>query len=61
MAADLDSLCAFPFLNSTQVIDGLKSELLKYLAAAEDVANQTDIIEWWSSHEIFPTGLKHVG
>ena len=45
VAADLDSLCAFPFLNSTQVIDGLKSELPKYLAAAEDVSNQTDIIE----------------
>ena len=21
------------------------------MAAAEDVSNQTDIIEWWSSHE----------
>ena len=35
-----------------RIIDNQKnSELPKYWAAAEDVSNKTDIIEWWSSHE----------
>ena len=49
-AVDIDSLTAFPFLNS-EVIDGLKSELPEYLAAAEDVSDKVDVIEWWKSHE----------
>ena len=49
-AIDIDSLTAFPFLNS-EVIDGLKSELPEYLAAAEDVSDKVDVIEWWKSHE----------
>ncbi len=43
-AVDIDSLNAFPFLNS-EVIDGLKSELPEYLAAAEDVSDKVDVIE----------------
>ena len=36
----------------TQVIDGLKSELPKYVAASENLFKQIDCIQWWSSHEI---------
>ena len=49
-AADIDGLTAFPFLNS-EVIDGLKSELPEYLAAAEDVSDKVDVIWWWKLHE----------
>ena len=51
MAADLETLCAFPFLSSTQVIDGLKSELPKCVAASEDLSKQVDFIQRQSSHE----------
>ena len=50
-ATDVDSLRAFPFLDSTSLIDGLKSELPTYLAVAEDASNQTEPIAWWKSHE----------
>lgn len=48
---DIESLKAFPFLNSDSIIEHLKSELLNYLAAAEDVSDQSDPIAWWKSHE----------
>ena len=51
-AIDIDSLRAFTFLDSTPVIDGLKSELPMYLAIAEDISSQTDPIVWWKSHEV---------
>ena len=41
-AAEPDSLPAIPFLNSTAIIDGLKSELPCYLATADDVSVATD-------------------
>ena len=41
-ASDLESLCKFPF-PSTFAVDGLKSELPKYLAASEDVVSQSVI------------------
>ena len=47
---DMDSFTAFPFLNS-DLIDGLKQELPEYLAAAEDVADEIDIMEWWRTQE----------
>ena len=50
-ATDVDSLHAFPFLDLTSLIDGLKSELPTYLAVAEDVSSQTEPIAWWKSHE----------
>ena len=48
-SSDLDSLSVFPFLN-TEAIEGLKSELPKYLAAVEDVSPQIDPLEWWKHH-----------
>ncbi len=49
-ANDMDSFAAFPFLN-TEAINGLKSELPEYLAAAEDVSDEVDVLMWWKSHE----------
>ena len=50
-AANIDALKSFPFLNSEQEISDLKSELPRYLAAAEDVSPREDPIGWWKSHE----------
>ena len=50
-AGDIDCLRAFPFLNSSTIIDGLKSEVAAYLAPAEDVFTQIDPIVWWKLHE----------
>ena len=58
-ANDVDSFAAFPFLNS-EVINVLKSKLPEYLAAAEDVSNEVDVLRWWKSHDDNGlTGLAH--
>ena len=49
-APDIDTLKAFPFLNSDQTMIDLKSELPRYMAAAEDVSPRTAPITWWKSH-----------
>ena len=49
-AFDIDQLNAFPFL-SGELIDGLKCELPEYLAAAEGVSDNVDVVKWWKSHE----------
>jgi len=41
-ADDIEDLRIFPFLNSDYIINELKSEFPKYLAAAEDVAPTGD-------------------
>ena len=46
---DLDKLRIFPFLNSN-IIDQLKLELPKYMAAAEDISPTVDTIVWWKRH-----------
>jgi len=51
-AADIDSLRAISFLDSTSTIDGLKTELPLYLDAAEDVSAQTDVLQWWKFHQL---------
>lgn len=48
--ADVDMLEVFTFFNSA-TIDGLKSELSAYIAAAEDVSSEIDPMMWWKSHE----------
>ncbi len=50
-AADIDSLRAIPFLDSTSMIDGLKAQLPLYLAVAEEVSAQEDPLRWWKSHQ----------
>ena len=49
----VESLRAFPSLDSDTTIDGLKAELPAYLAAAEDVVIPTEEkkVEWWCGHE----------
>ena len=41
---------AFPFIN-TKCIDGLELGLPEYLAAAEDISDQIDIMELWKAQE----------
>jgi hypothetical protein len=48
-SSDLSSLSAFPCFDS-EAIEGMKSELPTYLAAAEGVAPQFDPCEWWKYH-----------
>ena len=48
---DIEELCIFPFLNSDSIIHELKSELPKYLAAANDVDPTTDKKSWWKRNE----------
>ena len=43
----LDSMSAFPFLNSTD-ISNLKVELPQYLARAEDITSSLCPLVWWS-------------
>ena len=47
-SSDLSSLSAFPCFDS-EAIEGMKSELPTYLAAA-DVSPQIDPCEWWKHH-----------
>ena len=51
--ASVESLRAFPFLDSDEIINGLKAELPDYLTAAEDVnvLNEEQKIQWWHRQE----------
>ena len=51
--ASIESLRTFPFLNSDEIINGLKAELPDYVAAAEDVnvLNEEQKVEWWHRQE----------
>ena len=50
-ASDIERLRIFPFLDSDSIIDGLKVELPKHLATAEDISPEIDRLEWWKKHE----------
>lgn len=45
----VDELKAFPFLSDK--LESLKLELPMYIAAAEDVSNTTDVLEWWKRNK----------
>ena len=47
--SDIDCLRVFPFLDSEQVIDALKTELPVYLAAV-DVSTDVNPVQWWKHH-----------
>ena len=49
-AADLDNLKVFTFLAGDGQIDGLKTELPRYMALAEGVSTVVNKIEWWQNH-----------
>ena len=46
-AADIDTLKSLPFCNSEAVFSDLKSELPRYLAAAEAVSSRANVVDWW--------------
>lgn len=48
-AADVDSLHAFPFITD---VSGLKAELAMYLAKADGLDSNTDIIQWWKTYAV---------
>lgn len=55
----VDTLRAFKFLDSNQILDNLKSELPTYLATAEDTADDVDTLAWWEQHtEKIPSWAK---
>ena len=45
----VDEFKAFPFLSDK--LENLKLERPMYIAAAEDVSNMTDVLEWWKTNE----------
>ena len=51
--ASVESLKAFPLLDSDEIINGLKAKLPDYSAAAEDVnvLNEEQKVEWWHRQE----------
>ena len=44
-AADIDLLTLIPFLNSPAVLNDIKAELPAYLAAAQGVSAQVDLLQ----------------
>ena len=46
----VDSLGAFPFLNSQSILSSLKVELPTYLALAQDISPEYDTLSWWKGH-----------
>lgn len=50
-ANNIDDLRIFPFFDADSIIDGLKGELPNYLATAEDISPEFDVMEWWKRHE----------
>ena len=49
-ATAVDSLQAFPFLNTASILANLKSELPSYLAKAADIDAEIDPLVWWKAH-----------
>ena len=48
---DIDTLMMeFPFVDSVKV-ECLKTELPRYLSAAEDLSPDYDVVQWWKTHE----------
>ena len=39
-----------PFLNSSEKLEGLKSELLSYTTKCSGVSEKFDKLVWWKSH-----------
>ena len=51
VAANVDDLSSFPFLNDDATLSSLKKELPTYLAKAEDVSDGVDLLQWWKNAE----------
>ena len=55
-ALAIDSLAAFPFLNTPSILSTLKQELPQYIAHSEDLSSDYDPLQWWKSKEsVLPT------
>ena len=52
LGSDIDNLSVFPFLKSDLIIDGLKTELPKYLATVNDISVDINKIDWWRRHAV---------
>ena len=50
-AQALNSVKAFPFLDSETIMDGLKQELPSYQAKVMDLDPAIDILQWWHQNE----------
>ena len=46
----IDSLAAYPFLNSQSILNNLKLELPTYLGLAQDTSPDYDTLNWWKGH-----------
>ena len=49
-SADITSLSVVSFLNNPDTIAGLTTELPTYLAKANTVDPQMDVLEWWKDN-----------
>ena len=45
-STDIDELKVFPFLNSSETLEGLKSELPSYIAKSDGVSTELDKLAW---------------
>ena len=50
-STDIDKLKVFSFLNSSETLEGLKSELPSYIAKNDGVSTEFDKLAWWKSHQ----------
>ena len=48
---NIDELKFFPFLNSSETLQGIKSELPSYIAKSDCVSTEFDKLAWWKSHQ----------
>lgn len=62
-STDIDSLNIFPFIDAA-LLDQLKQELPIYLAAAEGISSDVQVMDWWKIHEneisTWSTACKHI-
>ena len=45
--SEVDSLTVFPFLNSQELLAGLKEELPMYVGKCADIDPQFSVVDWW--------------
>ena len=48
----VETLRTFKFLDCDEVVKDLKSELPTYLALAEDLSDEIDLLKWWERNEV---------
>ena len=53
-SSTVETLRTFKFLDSDEVVKDLTSELPTYLALAEDLSDEIDLLKWWERNEVKP-------